>query len=300
MSGAALESRAMRDQTITPELRQWIMEQVGLGHRPEAVLRSMCDTGWNRDTALTALEETIAAYLDDFAQRQLPPATRPVEHPPLAPAGNECWVEGHAVQVLASLHVPPVVMFGQVLSPAECEALVEEARPRMRHTPALPGTATTVPSTGVVFAPAETALCGLIERRIAGLLEEPLARCQGLQVVCCPAGAQYKPQEYLLDAASPAAGNRAPRRHLSVLLVYLNTPPQGGATVFPEIGLEIHPVRGNGVFFSLDQIDQHSRGLHTGAPVLRGEQWVLLKWIESAPATSLPASGQTSGAASTW
>ena len=32
------ESRPMSDQAITPELRQWIIDQAAGGHPPEAVL----------------------------------------------------------------------------------------------------------------------------------------------------------------------------------------------------------------------------------------------------------------------
>ena len=28
------------------------------------------------------------------------------------------------------------------------------------------------------------------------------------------------------------------------------TPPKGGGTTFPDVGLEVAPIKGNGVFFS--------------------------------------------------
>lgn len=290
----------MRDQVITPELRQWIIDQVGLGHRPDAVLRSMCDTGWDREIAVTALEETIAGYLDDFAYRQQAPTAGLTHSAALPPGANECLVEGHTVQVLATVHVPAIVMFGKVLTATECDELVALARPHALQflsvssaVRAEGGASPARAGTGTVFKPRETALCARIERRIAGLLEEPLAHCEGLQVLCYPAGAQYRPQEYL-SASSRQAARLAARRPVSVLMVYLNTPEQGGSTLFPEIGLEINPVQGNGIFFGHDQADAHSHGLHDGSPVFRGEQWVLVKWIEAEAEVGLSGRGPTS------
>lgn len=50
-------------QTITPELRRWILDQVAAGHPPEAVLQAMSAAGWQEDVALAALETTLTHHL---------------------------------------------------------------------------------------------------------------------------------------------------------------------------------------------------------------------------------------------
>ncbi|MDP3134324.1 MAG: hypothetical protein Q8M78_15455, partial [Burkholderiaceae bacterium] len=50
-------------QTITPELRRWILDQVAAGHAPEAVLQAMSAAGWQEDVALAALETTLTHHL---------------------------------------------------------------------------------------------------------------------------------------------------------------------------------------------------------------------------------------------
>jgi prolyl 4-hydroxylase len=78
-------------QTITPELRRWILDQVAAGHPPEAVLQAMSAAGWQEDVALAALETTLTRHLAEHG-----PASRdtggPVEadgtSDSLAPAGN--------------------------------------------------------------------------------------------------------------------------------------------------------------------------------------------------------------------
>ncbi len=54
-------------QAITPELRQWIVEQAQAGHSAESVLRSMKAAGWDEDVAIQAMEDTLRGHLNDQA-----------------------------------------------------------------------------------------------------------------------------------------------------------------------------------------------------------------------------------------
>ena len=55
-------------QQVTPELRQWIVTQASAGQPPEAVLKSMLDSGWQEEIAVVALEETLRGFLVDHAK----------------------------------------------------------------------------------------------------------------------------------------------------------------------------------------------------------------------------------------
>ncbi len=68
-------------------------------------------------------------------------------------------------------------------------------------------------------------------------------------------------------------------QRVATLVLYLNTPQEGGATVFPDIDLAVHPMEGHAVFFSYDRPDPATGTLHGGAPVIRGEKWVATKWL---------------------
>jgi prolyl 4-hydroxylase len=61
--------------------------------------------------------------------------------------------------------------------------------------------------------------------------------------------------------------------------MYLQAPQCGGATVFPDGGLELMPVKGHALFFSYDRPHESTGTLHGGAPVLAGEKWVATKWL---------------------
>ena len=42
-------------QTVTPELRRWIIEQASAGFAPETVLKAMLDAGWEAGVAEAAV-----------------------------------------------------------------------------------------------------------------------------------------------------------------------------------------------------------------------------------------------------
>ena len=97
-------------------------------------------------------------------------------------------------------------------------------------------------------------------------------------------GAEYRPHYDYFDPAQPGTPAILKRggQRVASLVMYLNTPPRGGATVFPDVKLEVAPVKGNAVFFSYDRPHPMTRTLHGGAPVLEGEKWVATKWCGSA------------------
>lgn len=78
-------------------------------------------------------------------------------------------------------------------------------------------------------------------------------------------------------ATLPKAGST--RQRVRTVVMYLNTPEGGGATTFPDVGVEVTPVRGNALFFSYDRAHLSPRTLHGGAPVTASEKWVATRWM---------------------
>jgi prolyl 4-hydroxylase len=68
-------------------------------------------------------------------------------------------------------------------------------------------------------------------------------------------------------------------QRVGTVVMYLSTPQQGGGTSFPEVALEVAPIKGNAVFFSYDRPHPISRTLHAGTPVIAGDKWVATKWL---------------------
>jgi prolyl 4-hydroxylase len=274
-------------QAITPELRAWIIEQATAGHKPDVVLESMIASGWNEDSAITALEETLSKYLEQKAlEASLPPAVRVPEPMP----NGTCpvvWAGDREVKVLVNLLAPRVVVFGDLFSDEECDEMIALARARLVRSETVQtetgssevNEART--SQGMFFDRGEHPLVSRLEARMAALLDWPLENGEGLQVLRYAPGAEYKPHYDYFDPAhsgTPTILRRGGQRVAS-LVCYLNTPAQGGATVFPDVHLDVAPLKGNAVFFSYDRPHPTTRTLHGGAPVLEGEKWVATKWL---------------------
>jgi prolyl 4-hydroxylase len=131
------------------------------------------------------------------------------------------------------------------------------------------------------FQRGENQLCQRIESRIAALLNWPLDNGEGLQILRYRPGAEYKAHHDYFDPAQPGTPTILKRggQRVGTVVIYLNTPAKGGATGFPDVGLEVAPWRGNAVFFSYDRAHPSTRTLHSGTPVVEGEKWVATKWM---------------------
>jgi prolyl 4-hydroxylase len=277
----------MSAQQITPELRQWIVAQASAGQPPDAVLKSMVSSGWDEDVAVAALEDTLRGFLVDHAKANNLPL--PVVVPePMALMGEVLLPAGdREVQVLTHMRNPRVIVFGGLLSGDECDEIVDLARQRLARseTVKLDTGASEVNSArtseGMFFGRGENPVCARIEARIAALLNWPLENGEGLQVLRYRPGAEYKPHYDYFDPSQPGTPSILKRggQRVASLVMYLNTPARGGATTFPDVNLEVGPVKGNAVFFSYDRPHPMTRTLHGGAPVLEGEKWVATKWL---------------------
>ncbi|MGC4077329.1 MAG: 2OG-Fe(II) oxygenase [Rubrivivax sp.] len=273
----------MSAQTVTAELRRWILSQAQAGCRAEDLLASMMRSGWSEHVALAALEATLA----ERAAPESPLAAAPVPEPALDGAPNLLRTADREVRVLSVMSLPRVVVFGGLLSDEECDQLVAQARPRLARSETVDNSTggsevnAARTSDGMFFERGETPLIERIERRIAELLHWPVERGEGLQVLHYRPGAQYKPHHDFFDPAHPGTANilRRGGQRVGTVVMYLNTPAGGGATTFPEVGLEVQPIKGNAVFFSYERPLASTRTLHGGAPVLDGEKWVATKWM---------------------
>lgn len=282
-------------QAVTPELQRWIVAQAAAGRQPEEVLAAMCQSGWAPDVAEQAMEDTLRGVLADHARaaEQGANATVKVPEPLLGDGSLTLAVTGGddvglaRIRVLTSLVHPRVVVFSHLLSDDECDELIELSRSRLSRSETV-ATQTggsevneARTSQGMFFDRGENALCARIEQRIATLLDWPLENGEGLQILHYRPGAEYRPHYDYFDPeqpGTPAVLSRGGQRVAS-LVMYLNTPLRGGATVFPDVGFDVAPVKGNAVFFSYDRPHPATKSLHGGAPVIEGEKWVATKWL---------------------
>jgi len=280
-----------RRQFISPDLRQWIIAQAQAGVPPQQVLEAMKASGWQEDVAIQALEETLQAHLAAHAKTVSvaaeEPAGVPVPEPAVADSPSRLRVLDRDVSILFTMKHPRVVVFGGLLSDAECDQIVALAGPRMARSEtvdnATGGSEVNAARTsrGMFFERGETGVIDRVEKRIAALLDWPVQNGEGLQVLHYQPGAEYKPHYDYFDPVHPGSAPILKRggQRVGTVLMYLNTPKKGGGTTFPDVGLEVAPIKGNAVFFSYDRAHVNTKSLHGGAPVIEGEKWVATKWL---------------------
>lgn len=272
---------------ITREMREWVTGQARAGHTPEALLTSMKASGWEEEAAIDVLETVLRDIVEAHARQQVLPPPDRVPEPLLDGAPASVWAHDREVRVVMAMRDPRVIVFSGLLSDEECDEIVALAGARLARSHTV-DTATGASeinaartSDGMFFTRGEHAVCARFEARIAALLKWPVENGEGLQVLHYRPGAEYKPHYDYFDPeqpGTPAVLKRGGQR-VATLVTYLNTPLRGGGTTFPDVGLEITPLKGHTVFFSYDRPHPSTRSLHGGAPVLDGEKWVATKWL---------------------
>ncbi len=270
-------------QSVTPELRTWMIDQLAAGHSVAALLASMREAGWHADVATAVL-----ATIESGGPLVEPPGPN-VSMPGPDLSASPLYVDAgdRRVPVLQTMAHPRVVVFGDLVSDDECEALIAAARRRLARSLTVEtktgGEALNIDRTsdGMFFERGENEVVARVEQRIAALLRWPLEFGEGLQVLRYAPGAQYRPHYDYFDPGEPGTPSilRRGGQRVATLVMYLQEPEQGGATTFPDVGLEVAPKRGTAVFFSYERPHPDTRTLHGGAPVLAGEKWVATKWL---------------------
>ena len=285
-------------QTITPELQHWVDDQIGAGHSRPELLQSMILGGWDAALARRALESSTAsppARKAPAAQARTQPAGDSGGRPPRVPVprlaleGSPLYLDAgdRQVAVLGNVKDPAITILGALLSDEECEALIDAARPSMKRSGVLDmatgGTQVTDvrTSNGMFFQRGQNELVARIEARLARLCGWPLENGEGMQVLQYGPGAEYRPHYDYFDPREAGTAGIVTRggNRVATIVMYLSEPARGGGTVFPDIGLEVGPRRGNAVFFSYDMPHPDSRTLHGGSPVVEGEKWIATKWL---------------------
>jgi prolyl 4-hydroxylase len=156
-------------------------------------------------------------------------------------------------------------------------------------------------STGTFLEPAQDAVVARIERRIGLVTHLPPDRGEALQVLHYSAAnaGRYEPHlDTFKDPVNARAENGGQR--VATVLLYLETPVEGGETVFPKAaakaagrgwsacaadGLAVAPVAGDALLFHTTtptgEVDWTA--LHGSCPTTRGDKWTATRWLHGAP-----------------
>ncbi|XP_030629494.1 prolyl 4-hydroxylase subunit alpha-1a [Chanos chanos] len=183
---------------------------------------------------------------------------------------------------------PRIVRYHDIISEKEMEKIKELAKPRLHRA------TISNPITGVLetaeyrvsksawLAAYEHPVVDRVNQRIEDITGLDVTTAEELQVANYGVGGQYEPHFDFGRKDEPDAfkelgtGNR-----IATWLFYMSDVAAGGATVFPEVGAAVRPMKGSAVFwynlFPSGEGDYSTR--HAACPVLVGNKWVSNKWI---------------------
>lgn len=130
----------------------------------------------------------------------------------------------------------------------------------------------------------------LVTLKIAAMIGLPLHHQEATNLLHYARSEEYRPHfDYIVEADEKqpvlarqlaAMGQRA-----VTVLVYLNEGYEGGETEFPLLDWRFKGRPGDAlIFWNLSEQGQREpNSLHAGKPVLKGEKWLLSKWIRQRP-----------------
>lgn len=278
---------------MTPELAEWMRSQKARGCVEADMIKALIDAG---HPSKFANQSVKAVFAGGEPEEQIPQGVRELskaeirEHVMNAP--NHVTAAAHEVHVLFACASPRVVLFGNVLTAAECDELIAQSQHKLTRSevvdPATGGYKLDKARTseGTHFVNAETPLVDKLEQRVAELTGIPRENQEPLQILHYGIGGEYEPHyDYFSeDSVGEAKLLKNGGQRIATLVMYLNDVEAGGATLFPQLGIETKPRKGCAVYFEnvneRGEID--ARTLHAGAPVGKGEKWIATKWIREA------------------
>ncbi|OOG49424.1 2OG-Fe(II) oxygenase [Rhodanobacter sp. C01] len=271
---------------IRPELRDWILSTTRAGHSVADVLKLMKENGYTVPESRRIVAEVLKLPLAALNATTVKATIQGMRtRHPEAPMVK---VDDHAIHVTVSMDAPALRVLEGLLTEQECAELIELARPRLQRALVVDPSGKFQEdqrrtSAGMFFNLHELPLIRQIEQRLATLLDIPVNHGEALQILHYLPGQEYEPHFDWFDPTLPSFDSctQFGGQRIASVVMYLNTPEQGGGTAFPEVGVTVTARRGSAVYFAYEGGERNS--LHAGLPVIRGEKWIATKWLRERP-----------------
>ncbi|MDR3427127.1 2OG-Fe(II) oxygenase [Silvimonas sp.] len=291
---------------ISPDWQKWIVDNLGRGCTAQSLIDVMVEKNFDPMFA-----NAIVFHFSTTHKGGVSPvlAAQPVAQPAVASSGvkeriaansyryetprfkpgNFIQTNDRVVQVVSRVEKPYIAVLDDVFSHEECDELVKLSQARLKRSTIVdPKTGQDAvieerTSFGTFFHVNENEFIARLDRRISEVMNWPVENGEGLQILNYKVGGEYKPHFDYFPESDPGSRVHLDRggQRVSTLIVYLNDVEEGGSTVFPELGLTVGPKKGAAVYFeytnSSGQVDPMT--LHGGLPVLKGEKWIVTKWM---------------------
>lgn len=273
-------------QLLDKAWQDWISDNLARGCSVEAMLSDMLKAGLSEQVAvfnlgLHANTEHVADTPIESAYQQ--EASYLFQH-----ENKITTSDGQTIDVALRVNAPDIVLLDNFMTHEECDELCALSSSSLtKSTVVDDATGNHVDhahrsSQGTFFSRGQHALISKIEARISELTNTPVENGEGIQILRYINGGEYRPHfDYFTQTEGGHKHIATGGQRIITVIMYLNDVNAGGATIFPNINLNIYPKKGAALYFSYfnsqGQIDPDT--LHGGAPVVEGEKWIATKWI---------------------
>jgi prolyl 4-hydroxylase len=185
---------------------------------------------------------------------------------------------------------PHVVVVHNFLSEGECDHLIHLASPSLQRSLVVDESGRSSEaidsrrsSRGMFLNRSQDPVVSAIEMRLAAFTGIPMENGEHIQILKYEKGGEYQPHYDTFNPETSGGAFHLQRggQRVASMIMYLNTPLEGGETIFPRAQLAVTPEKGKAVLFynclPSGQVDPLS--FHGGAPVLAGEKWIATRWF---------------------
>lgn len=195
-------------------------------------------------------------------------------------------VDGQSITISCKVSSPDIFMATNFISEDERVFLLNAAKTKLQaskvidHSTGESVSHTNRTSSGMSFQRGENKVIADIEDRISRLIQWPVEKGEGIQVLKYDVGQQYKPHYDYFIPNQPSTDIHVKKggQRIATLIMYLSTPEEGGFTEFPNLNLSFPAVAGSVLFFSYPDASSKDT-LHSGTPVIKGEKYIATKWL---------------------
>lgn len=191
---------------------------------------------------------------------------------------------------------PLVAYIDDVVSPEECEAIIQAASPTIERSKVSNeaegefSKGRTGSNTWVKHD--HNDITETVCERIANIVGIPLEHAESMQVIHYGVTQEYRSHYDAYDL-STLKGQRCCKnggQRMLTALVYLNDIEEGGGTGFPKCDALVNAKKGRLVIFHNCEngtTDVHKKSLHAGTPVKKGEKWAFNLWFRNRPTSEI-------------
>lgn len=191
--------------------------------------------------------------------------------------GNKINTTDKEIYIVGKIDEPLILILENVLSHAECDALIALAKNRLQRAKIgkshIESDIRT--SSSMFFEHSENESVQIVEARVSELMNIPVSHAEPLQIL------HYKPGEEYRSHFDYFTSDNVVNNRISTLVMYLNDVEEGGETYFPSLHFAVTPKKGSAVYFEYFYNDHelNELTLHAGNPVAVGEKWVATQWM---------------------